>query len=54
MSAPGLIEVGELAFIDLSGENLVMQVNLKNFLLDYLDEETAKQMEEIRLGKEKC
>ena len=21
---------------------------------DYLDEETAKQMEEIRLGKEKC
>ena len=54
MSAPGLKEEVELALKELRGEHLGSQVNLKNYLLDYLDEETAKQMEEIRLGKEKC
>ena len=54
MSAPGLKEEVELALRELRGEHLGRQVNLKNYLLDYLDEETAKQMEEIRLGKEKC
>ena len=54
MSAPGLKEEVELALKELRGEHLARQVNLKNYLLDYLDEETAKQMEEIRLGKEKC
>ena len=54
MSAPGLKEEVELALKELRGEHLGRQVNLKNYLLDYLDEETAKQMEEIRLGKEKC
>ena len=53
-SAPGLKEEVELALKELRGEHLGRQVNLKNYLLDYLDEETAKQMEEIRLGKEKC
>ena len=53
MSAPGLKEEVELALKELRGEHLGRQVNLKNYLLDYLDEETAKQMEEIRLGKEK-
>lgn len=54
MSAPGLKEEVELALKELRGEHLGRQVNLKNYILDYLDEETAKQMEEIRLGKEKC
>ena len=54
MSAPGLKEEVELALKELRGEHLGRRVNLKNYLLDYLDEETAKQMEEIRLGKEKC
>lgn len=54
MSALGLKEEVELALKELRGEHLGRQVNLKNYLLDYLDEETAKQMEEIRLGKEKC
>ena len=54
MSVPGLKEEVELALKELRGEHLGRQVNLKNYLLDYLDEETAKQMEEIRLGKEKC
>lgn len=54
MSAPGLKEEVELALKELRGEHLGRQVNLKNYLLDYLDEETAKQMEEIRLEKEKC
>lgn len=54
MSAPGLKEEVELALKELRGGHLGRQVNLKNYLLDYLDEETAKQMEEIRLGKEKC
>ena len=54
MSAPGLKEEVELALKELRGDHLGRQVNLKNYLLDYLDEETAKQMEEIRLGKEKC
>lgn len=54
MSAPGLKEEVELALKELRGEHLGRQVHLKNYLLDYLDEETAKQMEEIRLGKEKC
>lgn len=54
MSAPGLKEEVELALKELRGEHLGRQVNLKNYLLDYLDEETVKQMEEIRLGKEKC
>lgn len=54
MSAPGLKEEVELALKELRGEHLGRQVNLKNYLLEYLDEETAKQMEEIRLGKEKC
>lgn len=54
MSASGLKEEVELALKELRGEHLGRQVNLKNYLLDYLDEETAKQMEEIRLGKEKC
>lgn len=54
MSAPGLKEEVELALKELRGEHLGRQVNLKNYLLDYLDEENAKQMEEIRLGKEKC
>lgn len=54
MSAPGLKEEVELALKELRGEHLGRLVNLKNYLLDYLDEETAKQMEEIRLGKEKC
>ena len=54
MSAPGLKEEVELVLKELRGEHLGRQVNLKNYLLDYLDEETAKQMEEIRLGKEKC
>ena len=54
MSAPGLKEEVELALKELRGEHLGRQVNLKKYLLDYLDEETAKQMEEIRLGKEKC
>ena len=49
MSAPGLKEEVELALKELRGEHLGRQVNLKNYLLDYLDEETAKQMEEIRL-----
>jgi len=53
MSAPGLKEEVELALKELRGEHLGRQINLKNYLLDYLDEETAKQMEEIRLGKEK-
>lgn len=53
MSAPGLKEEVELALKELRGEHLGRQVNLKNYLTDYLDE-TAKQMEEIRLGKEKC
>ena len=51
MSAPGLKEEVELALRELRGEHLEKSVTLKNYLLDYLDEETAQQMEAIRLGK---
>lgn len=51
MSAQGLKEEVELALKELRGDHLGKKTTLKNYLLDYLDDETAQQMEEIRLGR---
>ena len=51
MSAAGLKEEVELALREIRGEHLEKGDILRTYLFDYLGEDTAKEMEEIRLGK---
>ncbi len=51
MSAAGLKEEVELALREIRGEHLEKGGILRTYLFDYLGEDTAKEMEEIRLGK---
>ena len=51
MSAAGLKEEVERSLQELREDHLVKQDCLKNYLFDYLDEETAVAMEKKRLGK---
>ena len=51
MSAPGLKEEVEHALKELRGEHLGKRMTLKNYLFDYLDNETAEEMEKVRLGE---
>ena len=51
MSAPGLKEEVEHALRELRGEHLGKRMTLKNYLFDYLDGETAEEMEKVRLGE---
>ena len=51
MSAAGLKEEVELALREIRGEHLEKGGILRTYLFDYLGEDTAKEMEDIRLGK---
>ena len=53
MSAPGLKEEVELAISEMRGEHLGKGETLRNYLFNYLEKDTAKIMESVRLGKEK-
>ena len=52
MSAAGLMEEVELARKELREEQLEKGELLKNYLFDCLDEEEAREMERVRLGKD--
>ena len=51
MSAAGLKEEVELALSEIRGEHLGKGDILRTYLFDYLGEDTAKEMEDVRLGK---
>lgn len=51
MSAPGLKEEIERTLAEVRGEHLGKKGSVGNYLFDYLDEETAEDMEKVRLGK---
>lgn len=51
MSAPGLKEEIERTLAEVRGEHLGKKGSVGNYLFDYLDEETAVEMEKVRLGK---
>lgn len=51
MSAPGLKEEIERTLAEVRGEHLGKKGSVGNYLFDYLDEETADEMEKVRLGK---
>lgn len=51
MSAAGLKEEVELAITELRGEHLSDRASLGNYLFDYLKENDAKQLEQVRIGK---
>ncbi len=51
MSAAGLKEEVELAIAEIRGEHLNRGEHLRNYLFDYLEKETAEEMEQVRLGK---
>ena len=51
MSAPGLKEEIERTLAEVKGEHLGKKGSVGNYLFDYLDEETAEEMEKVRLGK---
>ena len=53
MSAAGLKEEVELARKELRAEHLEKGERLRHYLFDHLEEEEAKEMERVRLGKEK-
>lgn len=53
MSAAGLKEEVELARKELRTEHLGKGEGLRHYLFDHLEEEEAKEMERVRLGKEK-
>ena len=52
MSAPGLKEEIERTLAEVRGEHLGKKGSVGNYLFDYLDEETAAEMEKVRLGKQ--
>ena len=51
MSAPGLKEEIERTLAEVRGEHLGKKGSVGNYLFDYLDKETAEEMEKVRLGK---
>lgn len=51
MTAPGLKEEIERTLAEVRGEHLGKKGSVGNYLFDYLDEETAAEMEKVRLGK---
>lgn len=51
MSAPGLKEEVERVFKEVRGEHLGKGPTLRNYLFDYLDDRSARELEEVRLGK---
>ena len=51
MSAAGLTEEVELALKEIRGEHLGRGDILRTYLFDYLEEDTAKEMEQVRLGR---
>lgn len=51
MSAAGLREEVENALRELRGEYLGREGGLRNYLFDYLEEDDARKMEQIRLGE---
>ena len=51
VSAPGLKEEIERTLAEVRGEHLGKKGSVGNYLFDYLDEETAEEMEKVRLGK---
>ena len=51
MSAPGLKEEIERTLAEVRGEHLGKKGSVGNYPFDYLDEETAEEMEKVRLGK---
>lgn len=51
MSAAGLKEEVELALNEIRGEHLGKGDILRTYLFDYLGEDTAKEMEDVRLGR---
>ena len=51
MSAPGLKEEIERTLAEVRGEHLGKKGSVGNYLFDYLDEETAEEMDRVRLGK---
>ena len=51
MSAPGLKEEIERTLAEVRGEHLGKKGSVGNYLFDYLDQETAEEMEKVRLGK---
>ncbi len=52
MSAAGLKDEVEAALKELRGEYLGREGNLKNYLFNYLEEEDARKMEQVRLGED--
>lgn len=52
MSAAGLRDEVELALQEMRGEHLGKEGSLRTYLFDYLEEDTAKKMERVRLGRE--
>nr|WP_294492969.1 TetM/TetW/TetO/TetS family tetracycline resistance ribosomal protection protein [uncultured Mediterraneibacter sp.] len=53
MSASGLREDVELAIREIRGEHLGKEGALKTYLFDCLEDDTAREMEHVRLGKKK-
>ena len=53
MSAAGIREEMELAREELKAEHLSKGARLRHYLFDHLEEETAKEMERVRLGKDR-
>lgn len=53
MSAQGLREEIQAANIEIRSNYLNQKTGNKNYLFDYLPEELAEQMEEVRLGRKK-
>ncbi len=51
MSAAGLREEVELALQEVRSGHLNRGEHLRNYLFDYLEEDTAREMEQVRLGK---
>ena len=54
LSAKELKEEVELAQKELREEHMGKSESTKNYLFHYLDQETAEQMEEVRLGQRTC
>lgn len=53
MSAPGLKEEVERVFTEMRGEHLGKDPGIRNYLFDHLDDQAARELEKVRLGKDK-
>ena len=54
MSAAGLKDEVELALKEIRSEHLDREGHLRNYLFDYLEKDTARTMEQVRLGLKKA